>query len=97
MSDRNLKENIKAVDPVAVLDKLDRIPISTWNYKSQDDAIQHMGPMAQDFHAAYGLGESDRHISTVNADGVALAAIQGLYRKVKKLTAEKHGGADKRE
>ena len=34
--------------------------------------------MAQDFYAAFGLGESDKGIDTVDADGVALAAIQGL-------------------
>jgi cell division protein FtsB len=38
--------------------------------------------MAQDFHAAFGLGADDKHIATVGADGVALAAIQGLNRKL---------------
>ena len=42
-------------------------------------AVRHLGPTAQDFHAAFGLGHSDRHISTVDADGVALSAIQGLH------------------
>ena len=45
-------------------------------------SIRHIGPMAQDFYAAFGVGEDDRHISTVDADGVALAAIQGLYQVV---------------
>jgi hypothetical protein len=36
--------------------------------------------MAQDFHAAFQVGEDDTHINTVDADGVALAVIQGLYR-----------------
>jgi hypothetical protein len=58
----------------------DRIPIETWNYKSQDPAIRHMGPVAQDFRAAFGLGEDDKHISSVDADGIALAAVQALYR-----------------
>jgi beta-xylosidase len=44
--------------------------------------VRHLGPVAQDFHAAFGLGSDDRHIATVDADGVALAAIQGLNRKV---------------
>ena len=48
--------------------------------KAQDKQYRHMGPMAQDFRAAFGLGEDERHISTVDADGVALAAIQGLHR-----------------
>lgn len=48
--------------------------------------------MAQDFHAAFGLGIDDRHIATVDGDGVALAAIQGLNQKLEakshKLEAE---------
>jgi len=54
--DRNLKENFMAVDGRDVLERLSRIPITQWNLKSQDPSIQHMGPMAQDFYAAFGLG-----------------------------------------
>ncbi len=54
------------------------LPLATWNYKAQDDSIRHMGPMAQDFHGAFGLGVSDKLIDTIDPDGVALAAIQGL-------------------
>jgi trimeric autotransporter adhesin len=56
--------------------------IATWNWKSQDASIRHMGPMAQDFHAAFGLGETDKGISTMDADGVALAAIQGMHQEL---------------
>ena len=38
--------------------------------------------MAQDFHAAFGLGVSDKLIDTIDPDGVALAAIQGLHALV---------------
>ena len=69
------------MDARAVLDNVAALPLSEWNYK-QDIATRHVGPMAQDFHAAFGLGESDRTIATVDADGVALAAIQGLNEKV---------------
>jgi hypothetical protein len=79
LSDRNLKDNFTPVDGQDVLGRLAEIAIATWNYKAQDDSIRHMGPAAQDFSAAFGLGESDTGISTVDADGVALAAIQGLY------------------
>ena len=79
-SDRNLKENFVPVDGQEVLVRLAAIPIQTWNYKSQDPAIRHLGPVAQDFYAAFGVGEDDEHISPVDADGVALAAIQGLYQ-----------------
>jgi len=81
LSDRNVKENFDSVDGEDLLARLARIPILTWNYKAQDPAIRHMGPMAQDFYAAFGLGEDDRHISTIDADGVALAAIQALYQQ----------------
>ena len=48
----------------------------------------HLGPMAQDFHAAFAVGQDDKHISMVDADGVALAAIQGLNQKVEQLSGE---------
>jgi hypothetical protein len=80
--DRNAKENFAPVDVETVLAKVVALPIATWNYKSQDPAIRHMGPTAQDFKAAFGLGESDTGITTIDADGVALAAIQGLNRKL---------------
>jgi trimeric autotransporter adhesin len=50
--------------------------------------------MAQDFHAAFGVGPDERHITTVDADGVALAAIQGLNRK---LEASRRENAELRE
>ena len=78
-SDRNVKENFEPVDSRAVLAKVAALPMSTWNYKTEDGKYLHMGPMGQDFHAAFGLGTDEKHITTVDADGVALAAIQGLY------------------
>lgn len=82
-SDRNLKENFTPIDGTSVLEKLDQIEILEWNYKSQDATVRHLGPVAQDFRAAFGLGADERHISTVDADGVAFAAIQGLNAKLK--------------
>jgi hypothetical protein len=80
LSDRNFKENIEPVDPVDILERLASLDVTTWNYKSQDASIRHMGPMAQDFYSAFGLGEDEKGITSVDADGVGLAAIQGLYR-----------------
>jgi hypothetical protein len=80
LSDRNVKENFTPVDGQEVLASLADVPITTWNYKAQDAAIRHMGPAAQDLYAAFGLGEDELYINTVDADGVALAAIQGLYQ-----------------
>ena len=86
-SDKSLKRDIQTVDVREVLFKLSQIPISRWSYTSEDPRIQHMGAMSQDFYAAFGLGEDDKHIYTVDADGVALAAIQGLYDLVREKEA----------
>jgi len=80
ISDRSVKANFEPVDGQDILERLASLPIETWNLKSQDASIRHIGPMAQDFYAAFGVGEDDTHITTVDADGVALAAIQGLYQ-----------------
>ena len=79
-SDRNGKDRIEPVDPRAVLEKLLAVPVATWKWKGEDERFRHMGPMAQDFYAAFGLGADDRHIVTVDEEGVALAAIQGLHQ-----------------
>ena len=86
-SDRNVKENFAAISPAEVLDKVAALPISRWNYKNESD-VTHLGPMAQDFYAAFAVGMDDKHISMVDADGVALAAIQGLNEKVERKEAE---------
>ena len=86
-SDRDAKDNVVPVDPRGVLDRLVDVPIATWNYSAQPPQVRHMGPMAQDLHAAFGLGESDRHITSIDADGIALAAIQGLNSKLEQRDA----------
>ena len=87
-SDRAAKANFAAVNPRAILDKLAAIPVQTWNYKGEEGKVRHIGPVAQDFSAAFNLGADDKHISTVDADGVAMAAIQGLYQQNQELTNE---------
>jgi hypothetical protein len=86
-SDRNLKEHFSAVSPREVLDKVAALPITRWNFK-EDKASEHLGPMAQDFKAAFGLGTDDKHIGLVDEGGVALAAIQGLNQKLEQKEAE---------
>ena len=78
-SDRALKHEVEPVDRFAVLDAVSRLPISTWSYKSEPSEVRHMGPMAQDFKQAFGLGDTDRGYYSVDAHGVSLAAIQALY------------------
>lgn len=87
LSDRNSKTAILPVNEKQVLDTLMNVPISTWRYKGQSTSAQHIGPMAQDFYAAFGMGEDAHYIGTVDADGVALAAIQGLYQVVQEKEA----------
>ena len=86
-SDRQIKQDFTDVNPQAVLDKVAALSIQTWTY-TNNAGVRHLGPVAQDFHAAFGLnGEDDKHIATVDADGVALAAIQGLNQKVEEQGA----------
>jgi Chaperone of endosialidase len=86
-SDRAAKDGLKSVDERAVLDRLSAIRICTWHYK-ESPAVRHIGPMAQDFKAAFGVGVDDKHISVVDGVGVSLAAIQGLHQLVQEKNAE---------
>lgn len=85
-SDRNVKEHFAPVDPARILEKVVELPIQHWNYIGE--ATPHLGPVAQDFHAAFQVGADDKHIAMVDADGVALAAIQGLNRKLEQKECE---------
>jgi len=88
VSDRNRKENFVAVEGEDLLLRLRSVPVSTWNYLSQDRSIRHMGPMAQDLYAAFGLGESDRLINSLDIDGVNLAGVQALTARTDQLRAQ---------
>ena len=87
-SDRNLKQGFETIDPREVLATLAEIPVTTWQYKKDSDGTRHMGPMAQDFYAAFGLGIDNRHISYTDIGGVALAAIKGLNEEDKAKDAK---------
>ena len=88
VSDRNAKENFQSVDAKEILSAVTAMPLTTWNYKTQAKSIRHVGPMAQDFAAAFHVGENDTAISTVDEGGVALAAIQGLNQKLEAENTE---------
>ena len=88
-STRSAKTDVTRADPTAVLEAVEAMPISTWEYKTesgQGAGTRHIGPMAEDFHGAlpYDLGSSEDHINALNADGVALGAVKGLARKVER-------------
>jgi len=86
LSDRNAKQNFEALDPRGVLEKVAALPLSRWSYKT-DPETRHVGPMAQDFYAAFDVGTDDKHIGLGDESGVALAAIQGLNEKVESENA----------
>ncbi len=90
LSDRNMKTGVAQLDDAAVLDKVAALPVSVWSYRSEP-GVRHLGPMAQDFYAAFRVGEDDRHIASIDEDGVALAAIKALRAQNARLHAENAG------
>lgn len=88
LSDVHSKENFRELDGDAVLAKIAALPVREWNYRTQDASIRHVGPTAQDFRAAFGLGDDERRIDTIDADGVALAAVKALEARTAALRDE---------
>jgi len=86
LSDRSLKTGVVALDDSEVLAKVAALPVSEWSYTSER-GVRHVGPMAQDFYAAFRVGEDDRHITSIDEDGVALAAIKALDEQNSALRA----------
>ena len=82
LSDRALKRNFAAVDGDWVLERIAGLPIGTWSYKAQKPSIRHLGPTAQDFRRAFGLGVDERHIDSIDSEGVSLAGVKALYQIV---------------
>jgi trimeric autotransporter adhesin len=83
LSDVNSKEHFAHIDADWLLRRLAAMPVHTWSFKAQAADIRHMGPTAQDFRAAFGLGEDPRRINALDADGVALAALQALEARTR--------------
>lgn len=81
-SSRTFKENIMPVNPSSVLNTLSNLSISTWNYLSDGDKVKHMGPIAEEFYDAFGLGSDNKHITTTDANGVALASVIALNKEL---------------
>ena len=83
-------ESISAgpVNGFEVLTKLSALPVATWRYRWEPVGVRHLGPMAQDWHAAFGLGKGDTTIPIVDAHGVLVVAIQALRRELDELRAE---------
>jgi hypothetical protein len=86
LSDRSMKTSVQPLDDATVLAKVGALPVSEWSYRTEP-GVHHIGPMAQDFYAAFRVGEDDRHITTIDEDGVALSAIKGLYDDARRKDA----------
>jgi hypothetical protein len=87
-SDVNVKENIRPIDPKTILQRLAGLPISSWNYTADEANVRHIGPMAQDFYAAFAVGADDRHIAALDSNGVALASVQALNQRVEEQNSQ---------
>lgn len=87
-SDRALKHAFRPVDGDHVLERVASLEITEWSYLRDGTAVRHLGPMAQDFRKAFGLGSDAQHIHTIDVSGVSLSAIQTLHNKVRRLEAE---------
>lgn len=86
VSDKNKKENYMNLNPDSILEKIERLKITSWNYKSQNRRIRHIGPMSQDFYSAFHLGESNKTISTIDIDGITIIGIKSLQKKINELS-----------
>src|SRR5207302_3746499 len=80
VSDRNRKEDFRDINDEEILNKLAALPVTSWRYKNDDSGNRYIGPMAQDFHALFGLG-TDTTIATLDMEGVTLAAVKALQRE----------------
>ncbi|HEX2897482.1 MAG TPA: tail fiber domain-containing protein, partial [candidate division Zixibacteria bacterium] len=88
VSDKSVKKDFRDINSDELLKRLSEIPISRWKYIAEESQADHIGPMSQDFYQAFGLGDDDKRISTIDADGVALAAIQALHKQNLELKKE---------
>lgn len=87
VSDRNLKRDVSPADERAVLEAVGRMPVSTWSYTTDGARVRHIGPMAQDFHSAFGVGVTNQAYDPIDAHGVELASIKALYTLVQEQSA----------
>ncbi len=91
VSDSAKKENFRKEDPDIYLRKLSGIPIQSWNYKSQDPGIRHIGVVAQDFYKTFGFGENDTTLTWIDVAGVNMVAIKGLITKTREMEKQLEG------
>jgi trimeric autotransporter adhesin len=84
VSDRARKENFASVDGEEVLARLRTVPVSSWNYIAEGRDVRHVGPMAQDWHAAFGLNDDPLTINQGDFHGVNLAGVKALDERTER-------------
>jgi hypothetical protein len=86
VSDRNAKTDLEAVDVESVLEAVTRVPVYRWRYRGASATATHLGPMAQDFHAAFDdIGSDTKRLNTLHLASAALAAVQALEQRQGRL------------
>jgi hypothetical protein len=92
ISDRNRKQDFQAIDGESLLARLRQVPVSRWRYIGQEELpIHHIGPMAQDFHAAFGLNPDSTTINMSDLDGVTLAGVEALVARTDGMRRDAEG------
>ena len=86
-SSRLTKEHFAPIDADEVLGKVAGLSIQGWNYRTER-GVRHVGPTAEDFHAAFGLGPDSTSIGTIDAAGINMLAIHALGARTAQLKRE---------
>lgn len=86
LSSRAAKENFTEMNPREVLEMAVGLEVSEWNYKNQK--ARHIGPMAEDFHGLFDVGQNGRGLAPRDLAGVNLLALQGLNEVVEEKNQE---------
>ncbi|MFL6863355.1 MAG: tail fiber domain-containing protein, partial [Allosphingosinicella sp.] len=87
-SSRKTKENFRAVDGETLLGQIHVLDVTSWNYITEGAQVRHMGPMAEDFRKAFGLGVNDTSIGVQDLAGVTLAGVKALEARTAELQAK---------
>jgi hypothetical protein len=86
--DRDSKENFTEIDAGELLEQVASLPITMYNYKGESDDVKHIGPVAQDFYATFGVGSDEKAISSQDVAGISLASVQELYKRAREREDE---------
>ncbi|WP_143825114.1 tail fiber domain-containing protein [Natrinema ejinorense] len=79
------RTDIDPIDADEILEQVRELTIQSWRYEDGSDENHHVGPTAGAFHETFELGQNGETISSADADGVALAAIQALANRNRQL------------